>query len=128
VIHRSKLKHVELTLAAGDLFDAKVDAIVNSEQSDFVLSKDPESLSGQIRSRYGVTIQGELDAATNGQALGAGTVLDTSGALCSNVLGRVRPKGWCDATIWLLAGHAAVRALEVLGRVREQNSPVSGTR
>jgi Macro domain len=79
VIHRSRLKHVEFTFAAGDLFDAKVDAIVSSEQSDFILSKNPESLSGQIWSRYGVAIQHELDAATNGQVLRAGTVLDTSG-------------------------------------------------
>jgi O-acetyl-ADP-ribose deacetylase (regulator of RNase III) len=78
-LHRGKLKHVELTLAAGDLFDAKVEAIVNSEQSDFILSKDPQSLSGQIGSRYGVTVQRELDAATKGQVLRAGTVLDTSG-------------------------------------------------
>ena len=33
VIHRSKLKHMEFTLATGDIFDASVDAIVNSEQT-----------------------------------------------------------------------------------------------
>ena len=79
VIHQSKLKHVEFTLAAGDLFDAKVDAIVSSEQTDFVLSENPESLSGQIWKRYGDAVQRELDAATKGQVLGAGTVIDTSG-------------------------------------------------
>jgi O-acetyl-ADP-ribose deacetylase (regulator of RNase III) len=79
VIHRSRLKHVEFTFATGDIFDAKVDAIVSSEQTDFVLSGDPESLSSQIRRRYGVAIQHELDAATEGQVLCAGTVLDTSG-------------------------------------------------
>ena len=31
VIHSSMLKRVEFTLAAGDLFDAKVDAVVSSE-------------------------------------------------------------------------------------------------
>ncbi len=46
IIHRSKLKRVEFTFAAGDLFDADVDAIVNSEQSDFILSKNPETVSG----------------------------------------------------------------------------------
>ncbi len=45
VIHRSRLRRVEFTFAAGDLFDAKVDAIVSSEQTDFILSKNPESLS-----------------------------------------------------------------------------------
>jgi O-acetyl-ADP-ribose deacetylase (regulator of RNase III) len=79
LIHRSKLKHVEFTLAAGDIFDADVDAIVNIEQSDFILSKNPETVSGQIWSRYGIPVQRELDAATSGQVLRAGTVLDTSG-------------------------------------------------
>jgi len=51
VIHRSKLRHVEFTLAAGDIFDASVDAIVNSEQTDFVLSGNPDLLSGQIPPR-----------------------------------------------------------------------------
>ena len=41
---------MEFTLAAGDLFDANVEAIVSSEQTDFILSKNPEFLSGQIRS------------------------------------------------------------------------------
>jgi hypothetical protein len=51
VIHRSKPRHVEFTLAAGDIFDASVDAIVNSEQTDFVLSGNPDSLGGQIPPR-----------------------------------------------------------------------------
>jgi O-acetyl-ADP-ribose deacetylase (regulator of RNase III) len=79
VIHRGKLKRVEFTLAAGDIFDARVDAIVSSEQTDFVLSGNPESLSGQIWNRYGDAGQRELDAATKGQVLGPGTVIDTSG-------------------------------------------------
>ena len=40
VIYRSKLRHLVFTLAVGDIFDASVDAIVNSEQTDFVLSKN----------------------------------------------------------------------------------------
>ena len=79
VIHQSKLRHVEFTLAIGDIFDAKVDAIVNSEQTDFVLSGNPESLSGQIWKRYGDAVQRELNAVTNGQVLGPGTVIETSG-------------------------------------------------
>jgi hypothetical protein len=31
VIHRSKLRRVEFCLAAADIFDARVDAIVSSE-------------------------------------------------------------------------------------------------
>jgi hypothetical protein len=54
IIHRSKLRHVDFILAAGDIFDASVDAIVNSEQTDFVLSRNPDSVSGQIWNRYGV--------------------------------------------------------------------------
>jgi hypothetical protein len=70
---------VAFTFAAGDIFDAEVDAIVSSEQTDFVLSGNSESISGQIRERYGVAIQHELDADTKGQVLRAGTVLGTSG-------------------------------------------------
>jgi O-acetyl-ADP-ribose deacetylase (regulator of RNase III) len=79
VIHRSKLKHIEFTLATGDLFDAEVDAIVSSEQTDFVLSRNPQYLSGQIWRRYGDAVQRELDSVTKGQVLGAGTVIHTSG-------------------------------------------------
>ena len=59
VIHRCKLNHVEFTLATGNLFDAQVDAIVSSEQTDFVLSRNPQSLSGQIWHRYGDAVQRE---------------------------------------------------------------------
>src|SRR5713101_1153073 len=79
IIHRSILKHLEFTFATGDLFDAGVEAIVNSEQTDFILSKNAKSVSGQIWARYGDRVQQELNAATNGQVLHPGTVLDTSG-------------------------------------------------
>ena len=52
IIHRDKLKNVESTFAVGDLFETKVDAIVSSEQTDFVLSGNPKSISGQIWYRY----------------------------------------------------------------------------
>jgi hypothetical protein len=67
VIHRSRLRRIEFTLAAGDLFDADVDAIVSSEQTDFILSSHLASISGQIKNRYGPGIQVELDAATRGR-------------------------------------------------------------
>lgn len=79
IIHRGKLKHVEITLAVGDLFDAAADSIVSSEQTDFVLARNLETISGQIRHRYGQMIQEELDEATQGQVFHAGTVFDTSG-------------------------------------------------
>jgi O-acetyl-ADP-ribose deacetylase (regulator of RNase III) len=79
IIYRGRLRNVELTFALGDLFDAKVDAIVNSEQTDFVLSGNPVSISGQIWHRYGDPVQKELDNSTQGQVLRPGTVLDTSG-------------------------------------------------
>jgi O-acetyl-ADP-ribose deacetylase (regulator of RNase III) len=78
IIHRGKLKRVEFTFALGDLFDAEVDAIVSSEQTDFVLSGNPESISGQIWYRYGDSIQQELDEATKGMVFSGGTVLETS--------------------------------------------------
>jgi len=79
IIHRHKLKHVEFTLARGDLFDADVAAVVNSEQTDFVLSRNPDSISGQIWHRYGDAIQHELNDLARGQILRPGSVLKTSG-------------------------------------------------
>ena len=79
VIHQARLKRVEFTFAVGDLFDADVDAIVSSEQTDFILSGNAESISGQIWHRYGDAIQRELDEATNNEMCRAGTVLDTTG-------------------------------------------------
>jgi O-acetyl-ADP-ribose deacetylase (regulator of RNase III) len=79
VIHRSKLRHVEFTLAIGDIFDATVDAVVSSEQTDFVLSENPESVSSRISKRYGARVQRELDAATKGRVLAPGLVIATSG-------------------------------------------------
>src|SRR5215831_18730387 len=79
IVYRGELNHVEFILATGDLFDADVDAIVNSEQTDFILSGNLQSVSGQIYKRYGATVQRELDAVTEGQVLRAGTVIATSG-------------------------------------------------
>jgi hypothetical protein len=71
-------------LLRGIIFDASVDAIVSSEQTDFVLSGNPESLSGQIWKLYGDAAQRELDVATKGQVLAPGTVIETSGGRHSN--------------------------------------------
>src|SRR5215471_18837449 len=98
IIHQCKLKHVQFILAAGDLFDAEVEAIVNSEQTDFVLSKNPQSVSGQIWKRYGEAVQRELDATTQRQVLRAGTVIDTSGG---QDFKRIFHAGFHDPEDWL---------------------------
>jgi O-acetyl-ADP-ribose deacetylase (regulator of RNase III) len=79
VIFNDRLKHVDLTFAVGDLFDAEVAAIVNSEQTDFLLSSDLRTISGQILRRYGRLVQRELNEATRGRKLRAGSVVATSG-------------------------------------------------
>lgn len=79
IISSRKLKNLTLTFGLGGLFHAKVDAIVNSEQTDFILSWNPNTISGQIRKRYGDSVQKELDEATKGQTLPTGTVVETSG-------------------------------------------------
>ena len=79
IIYQGNLKKVTFVFAVGDLFEAEVDAIVNSEQTDFILAGNSESISGQIRLRYGQSIQQELDEATGRKVLGPGTVLDTAG-------------------------------------------------
>jgi len=74
-----KLGDLSFHVIRGDLFQVPADAIVNSEQSDFVLSWDPDTISGQIRRRYGDDVQRELSSATQRQILPVGTVLTTSG-------------------------------------------------
>jgi O-acetyl-ADP-ribose deacetylase (regulator of RNase III) len=78
-IYEGKLKNLGFVLAQGDLFDAEVEAVVNSEQTDFILSRDDRSISGQIRKRFGQSIQDDLDEQTERQVLPPGTVLATQG-------------------------------------------------
>jgi O-acetyl-ADP-ribose deacetylase (regulator of RNase III) len=119
IIHRGKLKHAEFTFAVGDLFDAKVDAIVSSEQTDFVLAANRESISGQIWHRYGTSIQQELDTATNGQVLRAGTVLDTSGG---NDFVRIFHAGFHEPDDWpgALGGSQDADYFEAIGSCTRQ--------
>ena len=79
IISSRKLKNLTLTFGLGDLFDTEVAAIVNSEQTDFILSWNPNTISGQIRKRYGDSVQKELDEATKGQTLPTGIVVETFG-------------------------------------------------
>lgn len=114
IIYRGKFKHVAFTFAVGDLFDAKVDAIVNSEQTDFVLSGNPESISGQIWRRYGRSIQQELDEATDGEILRAGTVIATSGGKDFTRIfhaGFHEPEDWSDTP----GGSQVADYFEVIG-------------
>jgi O-acetyl-ADP-ribose deacetylase (regulator of RNase III) len=64
-------------LIHGDLFDVDAQAIVNSEQTDFILARDPKSISGQIARRWGAEVQDELDSKTNRRKMPLPTVLET---------------------------------------------------
>ncbi len=66
-------------LISDDIFNLDVESIVNSEQTDFVLSTNMHTISGQIKCRYGNLIQRELDAQTKGERQAPGTVIKTSG-------------------------------------------------
>lgn len=79
IIYEGNVGRVVFTLAQGDIFEAKVESIVNSEQSDFVLASNSHSISGQINQRFGQTVQPELDLATNMEVFRAGTIIGTSG-------------------------------------------------
>ena len=68
---------IALHLTDKNLFDLSVDAVVNSEQTDFVLSLDPNTISGQLYKLFGDSLQDELDRQTEGQRLPVGTVLIT---------------------------------------------------
>ena len=100
IIYRGKLKNIEFTFAHGDLFDAQVDAIVSSEQTDFVLSGNRASISGQILYRYGDPIQQELDDATRGQVLRPGTIIETNG---SKDFRRIFHAGFHEPDDWPMA-------------------------
>jgi len=70
---------VTFHFAKADLFDLPVDAVVNSEQTNFVLSMNPATISGQLFQRFGNALQDELDQQTEGQTLPSGTVLRITG-------------------------------------------------
>ena len=91
---------VTLKIARGDLFSVPTDAIVNSEQTDFVLSVTPDSISGQLLDRFGNSLQAELDAQTGGATLSAGSVLTTSGQSAYRAIfhaGFHQPDQWLDS-------------------------------
>ena len=79
IFYQGQLNKVGFTIAEGDLFDADVDAIVNSEESSFRLATSPSTVSGQIRYRYGAVVEEELLEQTGGEIYRAGSVIATSG-------------------------------------------------
>lgn len=114
IIYQGEFKGIDLTFACGDLFEAKVDAIVSSEQSDFVLDRGGHSISGQIWHRYGDGVQAELDAQTKGQVLRAGTVISTGGGKDFKTIFHA---GFHDPDDWLNVpgGSAAAEHLAAIG-------------
>jgi O-acetyl-ADP-ribose deacetylase (regulator of RNase III) len=91
---------VSFHFADADLFDVPVQSIVNSEQSDFVLSTNPATISGQLYHRFGGALQDELDRQTQGRTLAAGTVLKTGGGSRYQYIfhaGFHRPDEWLDS-------------------------------
>lgn len=97
IIYQGYLSHLQFTLAQGDIFDSTAEAIVNSEQTDFILSPVISTISGQIRRRCGNEVQEQLDAATNMEVLHAGTVLATSGG---SDFRRIYHAGFHDPDDW----------------------------
>lgn len=71
------LEKLDFHLVVEDIFTTSVQAIVNSEQTDFILDRNPMSISGQIYQRFGDRVQEELFSKTNFQVLTEGTVLKT---------------------------------------------------
>ena len=65
LMHKWRIGPVDLGLAKTDLFDLDVNAVDNSEQSDFRLSVDPETISEQLFKRFGGDSQHERDQQTN---------------------------------------------------------------
>lgn len=92
------LSKTTIHVCLGDLFDVDVDAIVNSEQTDFVLGFVSSTISGQIRKRYGAEVQPQLYRQTENGVLPPGTVLTTSGGQDYK---RIFHAGFHNPSVWL---------------------------
>jgi hypothetical protein len=93
-----RLGGLNLRLVEGDLFDVGTAAIVNSEQTNFVLAANESTISGQIRRRLGKSIQEELNEQTGGMLSPPGTVLVTGG---SPLFEKVYHAGFHEPWVWL---------------------------
>lgn len=81
-----QIAHLRAGVTTGDLTRAPVEAIVNSEQTDFELAPNPNTLSGAIRREWGALVQEDLRAQTNRQRMPLGTVLVTGGGPGGTIL------------------------------------------
>jgi len=92
------LGRLRLCLARGDIFAIPAEAIVNSEQTDFILAGGGPSISAQISRRWGQSVQDQLDAQTGGETLPLGTVLETDAPpfRCAFHAGFHHPDMWLD--------------------------------
>jgi len=106
---------LRLHAAVGDLFEAPAQAVVNSEQTDFVLSHDAETISGQVRKRFGDAVQEELLALTGGEVLPPGTVLRTN---AGTPFSYVFHAGFHRPTEWLVPGVTEEGESEFIGHIR----------
>jgi O-acetyl-ADP-ribose deacetylase (regulator of RNase III) len=92
------LGRITFRLVHADLFTIPVDAIVNSEQTNFIMAPMGPSISAQINQRWGESVQKQLDALTDGRTLPAGTVLETESAPHQKIFhaGFHHPHAWYD--------------------------------
>jgi O-acetyl-ADP-ribose deacetylase (regulator of RNase III) len=72
-----KLHNLDFHLVIDDIFNVPVQAIVNSEQTDFILSWNPYTISGGINERYGTQVQEELNHLKRGRIRSEGTIIKT---------------------------------------------------
>ncbi len=93
-----RLHQIDLFVYCGDFFKVNVEAVVNSEQSDFNLAFSPYTISGQLNQLIGLQIQDELDQLTQRNVLPAGTVLTTSGGAYYK---KVFHAGYHEPHLWL---------------------------
>ena len=119
---------VTLEVGVGDLLAQRLGAIVNSEQSDFVLASYGPSVSAQL-SRSHPAIRQELRAQAQGRVLPAGTVLETSGPSGQRVFhaGFHEPTAWVDPAepddVALHAANIQRCVDDILRRVRASGLP-----
>jgi O-acetyl-ADP-ribose deacetylase (regulator of RNase III) len=92
-----RLGGLNLRLVEGDLFEVDAASIVNSEQTNFVLSANESTISGQIRRRLGKRVQEELNGQTRGTSSPPGTVLVTGG---SPLFSKVYHAGFHEPWVW----------------------------
>jgi O-acetyl-ADP-ribose deacetylase (regulator of RNase III) len=92
------LGNLSFQVIEGDIFDVDTCAIVNSEQTDFILAPEGSgTVSGGILAKCGNEIQKDLLVQTKGKVMNEGTVLETKG--CNDIekifhIGFHYPNSW----------------------------------